>query len=102
MTGRKRPLPPTAPESLVARRVLVLAPHYDDEVLGCGGLILQLAAGGARVVCAFMSDGSGGVEGPTEGLTSDQYSKRRRAEADAAANVLGIDNVESSGRRATV
>ena len=99
MTAGKRPLPPTAPESLVARRVLVLAPHYDDEVLGCGGLILQLAAGGAEVACAFISDGSGGVEGPPEGLTSAEYSERRRAEADAAAQVLGIDSVEHLGSR---
>ena len=99
MTSRKRPLPPTATESLAARRVLVLAPHYDDEVLGCGGLILQLAAGGARVVCAFMSDGSGGVEGPPEGFTREQYSKRRRREADEAAKVLGIDGVEHLGSR---
>lgn len=99
MTARKRPLPPTVPESLVARRVLVLAPHYDDEVLGCGGLILQLAAGGAEVVCAFVSDGSGGVEGPPEGLTRDDYSRRRRAEADAAAQVLGIGSVEHLGAR---
>lgn len=97
MTAGKRPLPPTAPESVVARRVLVLAPHYDDEVLGCGGLILQLAAGGAEVVCTFVSDGSGGVEGPPDGLTRDEYSERRRAEADAAAQVLGIDSVEHLG-----
>ena len=99
MTGQKRPLPPTAPESLTARRVLVLAPHYDDEVLGCGGLILQLAAAGAKVVCAFMSDGSGGAEGPPEGVTREQYADRRRAEADAAAKVLGIDSVEHLGAR---
>ena len=97
MTGHKRPLPPTAPESLTARRVLVLAPHYDDEVLGCGGLILQLAAAGAKVVCAFMSDGSGGAEGPPEGVTREQYADRRRAEADTAAKVLGIDSVEHPG-----
>ena len=99
MTDRKRPLPPTAPESVAARRVLVLAPHYDDEVLGCGGLILQLAAGGAKVVCAFLSDGSGGVEGPPEGMTRDEYSKQRAAEAEAAAGVLGIDSVEHLGAR---
>ncbi|MCY3966536.1 MAG: PIG-L family deacetylase, partial [Acidobacteria bacterium] len=97
MTSPMRPLPPSAPESVVARRVLVLAPHYDDEVLGCGGLILQLAAGGAKVACAFMSDGSGGVEGPPEGFTEDEYSERRRAEADAAAKVLGIGSVEHLG-----
>ena len=97
MTSPMRPLPPSAPESVVARRVLVLAPHYDDEVLGCGGLILQLAAGGAKVACAFMSDGSGGVEGPPEGFTEDEYSERRKAEADAAAKVLGIGSVEHLG-----
>ncbi len=99
MTGHKSPLPPTAAESPVARRVLVLAPHYDDEVLGCGGLILQLAAAGAKVVCAFMSDGSGGVEGPPEGSTREQYSKRRKEEADEAVAALGIDSVEHLGHR---
>ncbi|MYJ24207.1 MAG: PIG-L family deacetylase, partial [Holophagales bacterium] len=65
----RREGPPTVPGSVLARRVLVLAPHYDDEVLGCGGLLLQLAAGGAEIVCAFLSDGSGGVEGPPEGMS---------------------------------
>ena len=99
MTSPRRPQPPTATESPVAHRVLVLAPHYDDEVLGCGGLILQLAAGGARIVCAFMSDGSGGVEGPPEGSTREQYSGRRRKEADEAAATLGIDSVVHLGCR---
>ena len=99
MTDRKRPLPPTAAESVEARRVLVLAPHYDDEVLGCGGLIRQLAAGGAKVVCAFASDGSGGAEGPPEGLTREEYAERRGAEAEEAAGVLGIDCVVHLGAR---
>lgn len=97
MTSPRRPQPPSATESPVAHRVLVLAPHYDDEVLGCGGLILQLAAGGARIVCAFMSDGSGGVEGPPEGSTREQYSRRRKKEADEAAAALGIDRVVHLG-----
>ncbi|MYA06596.1 MAG: glycosyltransferase [Holophagales bacterium] len=99
MTSPRRPQPPTVTESPVAHRVLVLAPHYDDEVLGCGGLILQLAAGGARIVCAFVSDGSGGVEGPPEGSTREQYSRRRRKEADEAAAALGIDSVVHLGHR---
>ncbi len=99
MTSPRRPQPPSAVESPVARRALVLAPHYDDEVLGCGGLILQLAAGGARIVCAFMSDGSGGVEGPPEGSTRKQYSRRRKKEADEAAVALGIESVVHLGNR---
>ncbi len=99
MTGRDRPPPPTAPGSVVARRVLVLAPHYDDEVLGCGGLLLQLAANGAETVCAFMSDGSGGAEGPPEGMSGQEYSALRQAESEAAATVLGIGRVEHVGVR---
>ena len=99
MTESERPLPPTVPTTVTARRVLVLAPHYDDEVLGCGGLLLQLAASGAHVTCAFLSDGSGGVEGPPEGQTRSRYAEIRRAEGDAAAAALGVTRVEHLGQR---
>ena len=36
-----------------AASALVLAPHFDDEVLGCGGLLAQLAAAGATVRVLF-------------------------------------------------
>ena len=99
MTRRERPQPPTVPGSVVARRVLVLAPHYDDEVLGCGGLLLQLAASDAEIVCAFLSDGSGGAEGPPEGLSGEQYSALRRVESEAATADLGVARVEHVGHR---
>ena len=31
------------------KRVLVLAPHQDDEILGCGGTLLQLAEMGCEI-----------------------------------------------------
>ena len=103
MTGpgseRQRPRPPTVPGTVVARRVLVLAPHYDDEVLGCGGLLLQLAAAGTDIVCAFLSDGSGGGEGPPGGMSGSDYSALRRAESEAATAALGIGRVEHVGHR---
>jgi len=40
-------------------RILIFAPHPDDEVLGCGGLIQQAIARGAEVHVALMTNGDG-------------------------------------------
>jgi LmbE family N-acetylglucosaminyl deacetylase len=71
---------------LFGERVLVVAPHYDDEVLGCGGVVAQRAAAGAEVSILFLSDGSGGVEQVTDPAA---YAARRRAEAREATARLG-------------
>ncbi len=42
-------------------RVLVIAPHMDDEVMGCGGTLLLHKALGSAVRVVFVSDNSGGV-----------------------------------------
>ena len=70
-----------------AASALVLAPHFDDEVLGCGGLLAQLTAAGAAVRVLFLTDGGGGGEAVAD---RDGYRLRRRQEALAAAAVLGI------------
>lgn len=88
MTSRPVPIPPGRPHVPRARRVLVLAPHFDDEVLGCGGLLARLArpeaegGAGASVRIAFSSNGS-----PDD---DPGYAARRRAEAEKAVAVLGL------------
>ncbi len=42
-------------------RALVLAPHPDDEVLGCGGTMRRLHEAGAEVYAAIMANGSIGA-----------------------------------------
>ena len=54
--------PPGWTERVRAASALALAPHYDDEVLGCGGLLAQLAAAGSVTRVLFLTDGSGGSE----------------------------------------
>jgi LmbE family N-acetylglucosaminyl deacetylase len=83
--------PPGRTETVRATSALVLAPHFDDEVLGCGGLIAQLAAAGAAVRVLFLTDSGGGVEGAgvAEKTDRDAYRRRRRDEAAQAVAVLG-------------
>ena len=40
------------------QRVCIFAPHPDDEVLGCGGLLQQLAANGNALVLVHVTNGT--------------------------------------------
>lgn len=68
-----------------AKRVLVLAPHPDDEVFGCGGALALHAAAGAAVRTIVLSEGAFGLDGAAR----DRYIVEREAESVAAAAVLG-------------
>lgn len=70
--------------------VLVVAPHPDDETLGCGGLLALLALAGHPVRVAFVSDG--GASHPTSALLSrSDLAEIRQQEAVAALYTLGIN-----------
>ena len=43
-----------------AGRVVVFAPHPDDEVLGCGGALADLLDRGARLDVVLVTDGAAG------------------------------------------
>ncbi len=59
-----------------------MAPHPDDEVLGCGGTLRRLADVGAHVLVVVMGRGDGGVDGTAA-------VERREAECSAACTLLG-------------
>jgi LmbE family N-acetylglucosaminyl deacetylase len=67
--------------------LLVLAPHPDDETLGCGGTIHLARQAGARVTIAFLTDGA---DSHAHLLDRGELVALRRAEAAAAAAVLGV------------
>lgn len=66
-------------------RALVIAPHPDDEVLGCGGTIARLADRGAAVDVAIVTRGA-----PPR-FDAAQVAAVR-AEAEAAHALLGVAN----------
>ncbi|MGB5834351.1 MAG: PIG-L family deacetylase [Thiohalocapsa sp.] len=77
-----------------AKRVLVFAPHPDDEVLACGGTIALLQRNGCQVRVVVMTDGS---RGDPRGYFSGDISSRRYAESRTALGVLGISDVQFLG-----
>lgn len=68
-------------EPVSTDRVLVLAPHQDDEVLGAGDYIIRAVNNGAQVRVVFATDGN-------------KHGKKeiRHQEAVAADKVLGLDD----------
>jgi LmbE family N-acetylglucosaminyl deacetylase len=67
--------------------LLVVAPHPDDEALGCGALIAALDARGARVAALFTTDG--GASHPRSRLwPRRRLAALRRAEAAASLAAL--------------
>ncbi len=70
------------------RRALVLAPHPDDEAVGCGGYLAMLADGGTEITVVFVTDG--GLD--ASGCQNDSLAERRRRESQAAMAVLAVQH----------
>lgn len=73
-------------EDLSGERVLILAPHCDDEIIGCGGAILSYLKQGKSVSIAYMTNGQ------KQGSSKDaaKVIAERQAEAYQVATTLGI------------
>ncbi len=78
--------------------VLVVAPHADDETLGCGGAIARFVAEGRTVVVALMT-GAGATPHP---LFPDETLNLIRAEFGAAMKVLGVNRTVFGGLPSTL
>lgn len=70
------------------QRLLVIAPHPDDEVIGCGGLIKKIKDAGGKVFVLFLTVGD------TRDFTKAGLStgRQRLKEIEAVARFLKYDN----------
>ena len=76
-----------------AARIVVLAPHMDDEVFGAGGTLAASVAGGATVTVVYLTDGSKGyakANGHATAAAEQRLVVTRKAEAREAAAILGF------------
>jgi LmbE family N-acetylglucosaminyl deacetylase len=74
---------PFEPQDLRGERLLVLAPHPDDEVIGCGGLVALHLGENRPVHVVVATDGAQAGDGT-----------QREAESRAALSLLGGATVE--------
>lgn len=74
------------------RRVVLVAPHPDDEILGAGGLLAILAARGAEVHLLAVTDGEASHPG-SPSTAPAELATRRRAESMRALARLGLRGV---------
>ncbi len=85
-------------------RLLVIAPHPDDEILGAGGLMRRVHEAGGAVRVVYLTDGDGYRDGvkleehgrrPSSGDYKN-YGRRRQHEARNALKMLGLDEQDAT------
>lgn len=74
---------------LSGKRVLILAPHVDDETIGLGGTIAKHVQQGDYVACVYMTDGAKSVSN----LSRDSLVAQRKKEAFTVKRLLGINEL---------
>ncbi len=70
-------------------RAVVVAPHPDDEVLACGGLLAMLAARGSTALVVAVTDGDASHPGSTEWPPA-RLAQRRHEESVEGLRCLGL------------
>lgn len=75
---------------LRSQRLLVIAPHPDDEVLGCAGLIKKIKDNGGSVYVKFLTVGTT-IDYSKKGLST---ARERVSEIEKVAKFLNYDDYE--------
>ncbi|TVM04332.1 MAG: hypothetical protein CV087_00095 [Candidatus Brocadia sp. WS118] len=76
-------------DGLREKKVLVLAPHPDDDIIGCGGTLYQYHLMGSEIVVVYMTDGRKGNNRHRE----DELVCMRQEEAKRASKIIGVNRL---------
>lgn len=68
-----------------AKKILIIAPHPDDEIIGCGGTICKHIEEGDDVSVVYLTNGE-------KSINSCDYFVRKR-EAQIVAEYMGLNNI---------
>ncbi len=75
-------------ENLQRMRLLVLAPHVDDEVIGCGGYLSFLARQDNVIRCIYTTDGAASIH-PM--MSRREIARAREKEGREVASFYGFE-----------
>lgn len=76
------------------KKIAVFAPHQDDEVIGCGGLLLKLAQLGCEIHLVFITDGRpGGPNWQQKVTIRSEEIKIVASKLNAKTHEIGINNI---------
>ena len=82
---------PTDPAAEAPADLMLIVPHPDDEVFGCGGILSKLSEAGKRTVTVTLTRGA---SGRTLGLcTQAELPGLRERELRASLRVLGVSDI---------
>src|ERR1700738_3669694 len=79
---------PFEPQDLCGERLLVLAPHPDDEVIGCGGVVARHLWDGRQVHVVIATDGAEAGGGDREAQSRAGLAILGESRADVALTFL--------------
>ena len=87
---------------MFGKRILVLVPHPDDEVVACAAAIGRAQRAGAEVFALYLTHGciAKDVVWPWQRKNYEKIVARRRAEAEEVASALGVEPIGWSERPA--
>jgi LmbE family N-acetylglucosaminyl deacetylase len=77
----------------MAKKVIVFAPHPDDETCGCGGTIAKKIREGCEVLIVIMTDGRHALSealGIYSDPTPSELKEIRKEEVKKATRILGV------------
>ena len=76
------------------KKTLVLSPHPDDDVIGCGGTLSLLTKENSQIKIIYLTQGSGGTEKRLSQREKKALGEEREEEARRAAKLIGTGDIE--------
>tara|TARA_B110001469_G_C9495054_1_gene247481 strand:- start:70 stop:780 length:711 start_codon:yes stop_codon:yes gene_type:complete len=81
-------------KNMIAKKILIIAAHPDDELLGCGGAIVKYLSQGCAIKVLFLGEGSSCRYDNPSCASSHVDIEKRNLSASQALHLIGVEEFE--------